>query len=67
VNKNSKKNWTNFIGGNEKKYLLWIFLFALVLRVVYVIEIQGAPFVAHLFSDPQIYDNWGWKLATEGG
>ncbi len=67
MNKNSKKTWTNLIDGNEKKYLLWIFLLALVLRIVYVLEIQGAPFVEHLFSDPEIYDGWGWKLATEGG
>jgi len=52
---------------NEKKIVFSLFIISFIIRLLYIFEIQGEPFVEHLFSDPLIYDNWGWQLADKGG
>ncbi|GJQ61654.1 MAG: O-linked GlcNAc transferase [Melioribacteraceae bacterium] len=51
---------------SEKKNLLYIVLTGLVLRVFFIVETSGTPFVAHLFSDSKIYLDWAKSLANDG-
>lgn len=54
------------IDESEKKNLLYIVLAGFILRVFFIVETSGTPFLAHLFSDSKIYMDWAKTLANGG-
>lgn len=60
------KYWTKYFNPEETKYLMFIALLALILRLAFVIETQNTPVFENLFSDAQIYNNWAKGIVHSG-
>jgi len=44
--------------------LLWLFLLALAVRLVYLIEIRDVPLIEHPVVDARAYDAWAQRIAA---
>jgi len=55
----------------DRRWLVALFLLALVPRWVHLLTVKDSPFFSLLILDPLMYDEWGWALArgeaTGGG
>lgn len=46
--------------------LSFVLLAALILRLIFIFELQGTPFAENLFSDSEIYNNWAKEIVQNG-
>ena len=37
--------------------------FALALRIVYLLQLEGSPLLSVLMGDARVYDEWAWRIA----
>jgi len=51
----------------EERYIIWgIFIFAFIIRILYLNQIKNTPFFGCLQLDPLYYDTWAGKLLKTG-
>jgi 4-amino-4-deoxy-L-arabinose transferase-like glycosyltransferase len=66
INKNTQnKNYVHkfiFLSKEELKIIVPVFITGLLLRLLYIFEISGTPFVEHLMSDSKIYHDWAMDI-----
>lgn len=63
---NDIKNDLLKLDKDEKRNLLYLLIIGLLLRIFYIVETSGTPFILHLFSDSKIYYDWAKSLVTVG-
>jgi tetratricopeptide (TPR) repeat protein len=51
---------------DEKNILLFLFVFSLIIRLVYLLEILNAPFTNHLYADPKLYNDFAGIFFSSG-
>lgn len=62
TNSEKKKTYSD-LEKKEIKFLIYTLSIGFILRLIYILEIQGTPFVENLISDSKIYFNWAAAMA----
>jgi tetratricopeptide (TPR) repeat protein len=58
--------WSDYFDAQETFWLGAILIIAFLLRLVYVVEIQGTFFMNYLTDDSKIYNDWALKMLSTG-
>lgn len=56
----------NFLDNDEKKLVYPIIFIAFLIRLLFIVETTGSPFVENLFSDSEIYTNYAEEIVDSG-
>jgi len=57
-------NQTLPISGREKLFLVGLFLFSFILRLIYLLQVKSNPFFYNLSLDPLFHDLWAQAIAN---
>ncbi len=60
----AQRSWFALNESDERKALLWILAAALLLRVIYLLQLKGSIFWGNYILDSQALDLWGKEIAA---